>query len=158
MSDKDEEYFAGMLCTCCARNSSECACGADWTPKEVYDQDQQITELKAHVEDLKFILYGAKADKIHVQGLYDEIRREWIKSRAHVERLRGTLLTIKLNEAVWRDGYEKALNETPAQSLNEIKAGAVEGAVKRFAATFDQDPVIHESDLLFYAKQLREGE
>lgn len=97
----------------------------------VIDQTKQITELKAHVERLREVLTSGYMTS-DAQGGY----------HCAVDPLVKHL----------------ALNETPAQSLAEIKAGAVEEAVKRFAAPLAQDPVIHECVLLFYAKQLREGE
>lgn len=32
-----DEYYPGKGCTCAAYGESECACDADWTPKEVYE-------------------------------------------------------------------------------------------------------------------------
>jgi hypothetical protein len=32
-----EKYIPGEECQCSAYNESECGCGADWTPREVYE-------------------------------------------------------------------------------------------------------------------------
>lgn len=40
----------GMDCTCMARSSSECACDADWTPKEIYQLRADIQQLRRELE------------------------------------------------------------------------------------------------------------
>ena len=43
----------GIDCTCAARDSSECACDADWTPSEVIELRAEVTRLKAEVSELE---------------------------------------------------------------------------------------------------------
>lgn len=33
----NQDYIPGEECQCSAYNESECGCGADWTPREVYE-------------------------------------------------------------------------------------------------------------------------
>lgn len=39
----------GKDCICNAYGQSECACGADWTPQEIYDLRDKVTELQSIV-------------------------------------------------------------------------------------------------------------
>lgn len=64
--------------------------------------------------------------------------------RAHIERLRS-VLDVKTS------AVEEVLNETPAQSLNEIKAQAIEEAIDNV----DWHCGLSPEALLDYAKQLR---
>ena len=43
----------GQDCTCSARSAYECACGADWTPQEVYDLRAENNRLKAELAEAK---------------------------------------------------------------------------------------------------------
>jgi hypothetical protein len=40
-----DSYREGAGCECCAYYRGECACGADWTPKEVYRLKLRVNEL-----------------------------------------------------------------------------------------------------------------
>ena len=42
----------GQGCTCNAWSENECACGADWTPQEVYDLRAENNRLKAELASL----------------------------------------------------------------------------------------------------------
>ena len=57
MKQTTEDYYEGKGCKCYARSQGECACGADWTPKEVYRlrdeieaKDKRIAELESAEE------------------------------------------------------------------------------------------------------------
>ena len=43
----------GQDCTCSAWSANECACGADWTPQEVYDLRAENNRLKAELAEAK---------------------------------------------------------------------------------------------------------
>ena len=43
----------GQGCTCNAWAANECACGADWTPQEVYDLRAENNRLKAELAEAK---------------------------------------------------------------------------------------------------------
>ena len=43
----------GQGCTCNAWSANECACGADWTPQEVYDLRAENERLKAELAEAK---------------------------------------------------------------------------------------------------------
>ena len=43
----------GQDCTCNALVANECACGADWTPQEVYDLRAENNRLKAELAEAK---------------------------------------------------------------------------------------------------------
>ena len=43
----------GQGCTCNAWSENECACGADWTPQEVYDLRAENNRLKAELAEAK---------------------------------------------------------------------------------------------------------
>jgi len=44
--DNLEDYYEGKGCKCYARSEGECACGVDWTPKEVYLLREQLKTAK----------------------------------------------------------------------------------------------------------------
>ena len=52
----NEDYIPGEGCTCSAWNESECGCGVDWTPREVYELREQRDML---VEALLSITKGS---------------------------------------------------------------------------------------------------
>lgn len=87
------------------------------------EKDKQIEELKAHVERLSEPLQQA------------------------VEWCDDTTETVSL--CLW--DVRELLNETPAQSLNEIKAQAIEEAIDNV----DWHCGLSPEALLDYAKQLR---
>lgn len=92
------------------------------------EKDKQIEELKAHVERLSEPLQQA------------------------VEWCDDTTETVSL--CLW--DVRELLNETPAQSLNEIKAAAIDEAVKKYENKGACDGnYIYSDGLLDYAKQLR---
>lgn len=55
-----DDYYEGKGCKCFARNQDECACSADWTPKEVYKLRKRIVELEKERDSLKFANTEAK--------------------------------------------------------------------------------------------------
>ena len=74
------EYFPGHNCRCGAHDQSECGCndslGVNWTPKEIYEQRNQICDLEARIADLEsLLLYTSQEnDTLHKQNnfLQDE--------------------------------------------------------------------------------------
>jgi len=44
-----KNYFPGKGCNCGAKDESECGCGVDWTPKEVYELRLRIKELETEL-------------------------------------------------------------------------------------------------------------
>ena len=55
----------GQGCTCNAWSANECACGADWTPQEVYDLRAENERLKAENK-----LYAAEMSAAREDGFY----------------------------------------------------------------------------------------
>ena len=55
----------GQGCTCNAWAANECACGADWTPQEVYDLRAENNRLKAENK-----LYAAEMSAAKENGFY----------------------------------------------------------------------------------------
>jgi len=53
MSDINlDTYTEGQGCICSAYGEMECACGADWTPREVYELRDEVTVLRKALNDL----------------------------------------------------------------------------------------------------------
>jgi hypothetical protein len=42
----DSQHYEGKGCICFARSQGDCACDADWTPKEVYTLRKRVAELE----------------------------------------------------------------------------------------------------------------
>lgn len=49
------EHCAGKDCTCAAWGECECACGADWTPAEVYLLRDQVDALRKDAERIRWL-------------------------------------------------------------------------------------------------------
>ena len=49
-----KEYIPGQDCGCYAYNESECGCGADWTPSEVYELREQVKNLLSKMEGMGY--------------------------------------------------------------------------------------------------------
>lgn len=76
---KLKNYIEGQGCKCYAYNSSECGCGVDWTPKEIY-------ELRA---DLEFRRELYKVQTVQLDKIWnerDEARERNAKLRDIAER------------------------------------------------------------------------
>ena len=52
----------GQGCTCNAWSANECACGADWTPQEVYDLRAENNRLKAELKSIDGALDDPRAN------------------------------------------------------------------------------------------------
>lgn len=56
-----DKYTPGQDCGCYAYSESECGCGADWTPSEVYELREKLDTERALAdqlaESLKELLY-----------------------------------------------------------------------------------------------------
>lgn len=55
------EYVPGGGCRCAAWNESECACGVDWTPTEIYRLRLTIKSLRAKLRRMRTPNAGAHA-------------------------------------------------------------------------------------------------
>lgn len=138
------DYLEGAGCTCYARNSTECACDADWTPKEVYDQAKQIQELQGQVVRLREML-------VMVRDVLSYSDIDCLGSASE-----GQVVWPVRDEVIM--DITKRLNEAPSTSLNEIKAGAIEEAADSCAHMTLDGRICYQAGLHEYAKQLREGE
>jgi hypothetical protein len=49
---KFDTYIPGADCSCEARYESECACDADWTPREVYKLREELAAERALADQL----------------------------------------------------------------------------------------------------------
>jgi len=70
----------GRKCKCAAHCGCECACGADWTPKEVYDLRRELAEARAESALIATL-------KQRIQTIGDELgkAREYIRARPPFE-------------------------------------------------------------------------
>jgi len=50
--DATEETDEGQGCECGAYGEHECGCGADWTPREVYELRDEVTVLRKALNDI----------------------------------------------------------------------------------------------------------
>lgn len=87
----------GQGCTCNAWSENECACGADWTPQEVYDLRAENNRLKAELKSIDGALDDPRANlTLTTAEIIQEIKAElaeakkdaemfsFVKSRAYV--------------------------------------------------------------------------
>ena len=83
----------GQGCTCNAWAANECACGADWTPQEVYDLRAENNRLKAENKLYAAEMSAAKEDGFYsAQDLYTSY-----------ERLKAELAEVKKDAELWRE-------------------------------------------------------
>lgn len=101
----------------------------------------------------KKVAFDSSATRIAELERYNVgLANEVVELQAHVERLRSVL-------DAGTSAVEEILNETPAQSLAEIKAAAIEEAVAYVECWFgDFDNPCERQQLLNRAQKLREGE
>jgi hypothetical protein len=123
------DYLKGEGCTCYARNSTECACDADWTPPEVIKQDQRIKELEAHVERLRKFVINSNMISYEDEAL--------------------NFYEVDVRE------FQELIDESPAQSLREIQADAIQALLKSDLVEFGG--VLQFDDVHDYEQQLRNG-
>ena len=48
-----QTYWPGDRCGCDARSESDCSCGANWTPAEIYEQRNTICDLEETIARLE---------------------------------------------------------------------------------------------------------
>lgn len=89
----------GLDCTCAAWAYFECACGADWTPREVY-------ELRAERDEYK-----------RVAEILDDKQGEL---RAEVAKLNHAITEWKKEEVLWKE-REAALLEDKRVLVEALK-------------------------------------
>ena len=88
----------GQGCTCNAWSENECACGADWTPQEVYDLRAENNRLKAELKS--------------IDGALDDPRAN---------------LTLTTAEVIWEMKAELAEAKKDAEMFSFVKSRAYVG-------------------------------
>ena len=69
----------GRECHCAAYSENECACGADWTPDEVYELRARVSELEAEKDMWQGKFYVVEAENIALHA--KEKQRLAVKQR-----------------------------------------------------------------------------
>jgi len=120
-------------------------------------------------ESLQRLTANMQDDETMVQAAC-RFLRERDEARAHCERIINGINCVQelkgpthtrsgSNEKEQRQAWSKlhqAMQETPAQSLREIQAEAVESAIEHFVRS-REDELIEPQELAEYANQLRTG-
>jgi len=79
-----QDYTPGEECQCSAYNESECGCGADWTPREVYElreqRDRLAEELKEAQNAIEMMLRDSSCRRIPA---YTEEQLAAVKGGSH---------------------------------------------------------------------------
>jgi hypothetical protein len=75
-----EKYTPGEGCMCHAHSESECGCDVDWTPREVYELRETISDLETR----------HAATMLHTQSIVDEAN----ELREQRDRLAEALTSI----------------------------------------------------------------
>ena len=99
----------GQGCTCNAWSENECACGADWTPQEVYALRAENNRLKAENK-----LYAAEMSAAKEDGFYSaqDLYSSYVGAEERVNTLESEL-------AACREDAER-LESTKADGLIEV--------------------------------------
>lgn len=72
-NNSGSERGDGIGCLCEARSAGECACGADWTPKEVYKLRGELSHLQKLCEEQRVEIAELKEQRDALyDGLFDE--------------------------------------------------------------------------------------
>lgn len=101
MTDK---YTPGQDCNCHAYSESECGCGADWTPSEVYELREQLAAERALADRLAAALTDCMGDSAELLG-----ERSWWKDeprKSYQEDYNKTLTNCKRADSViqqWKE-------------------------------------------------------
>ena len=115
----------GQGCTCNAWSENECACGADWTPQEVYDLRAENNRLKAELKSIDGALDDPRANlTLTTAEIIWEMKAELAEAKKDAERYRW------LRDEKF-DGYRWAvlLGVTVVHSSNGIN-NAIDAAMK----------------------------
>lgn len=91
----------GYGCTCNARDSSECACDADWTPQELIDLRAENAELRAEV---------AKKTKMLQQGWIELCDTGIVAFKEENDRLRRLIKEVAIPSLALYARTDKAPN------------------------------------------------
>ena len=91
----------GIGCKCCAYNESECGCGIDWTPQEIYDLRARIAELEG--------VYGALA-----------VEHEYLKDKLTAPPSEGEIANVQ-------SAVNTVLNYTPERVVKLVIETFMEG-------------------------------
>ena len=67
-----DTYIEGQGCMCNAYGESECACNADWTPREVYTLRARVKELEDALGAIYQINTGNVQD-LYVDDLIEDV-------------------------------------------------------------------------------------
>ena len=79
----------GQGCTCNAWSENECACGADWTPQEVYDLRAENDRLKAELKSIDGALDDPRANlTLTTAEIIWEMKAELAEAKKDAERYR----------------------------------------------------------------------
>ena len=79
----------GQGCTCNAWAANECACGADWTPQEVYDLRAENNRLKAELKSIDDALDDPRANlTLTTAEIIWKIKAELAEAKKDAERYR----------------------------------------------------------------------
>ena len=79
----------GQGCTCNAWVANECACGADWTPQEVYDLRAENNRLKAELKSIDGALDDPRANlTLTTAEIIWEMKAELAEAKKDAERYR----------------------------------------------------------------------
>lgn len=132
----------GQGCTCSAWSANECACGADWTPQEVYDLRAENNRLKA---ELASLTAGVKIQvpsntmeyelsNWHRRGYgkaKEEMQKEIERLKAELKSIDGALddpranLTLTTAEIIWGIKAELAEAKKDAERYRWLIKNAV---------------------------------
>jgi hypothetical protein len=80
-----QDYTPGEKCQCSAYNESECGCGADWTPREVYELRDKAERYRLEANALMM-----QRDRLveELNELKEECGLRWAQKRIAIDELK----------------------------------------------------------------------
>ena len=114
----------GQGCTCNAWSANECACGADWTPQEVYDLRAENERLKAELKSIDGALDDPRANlTLTTAEIIWEIKAELAACREDAGRYREWKYRF-------REGECELFNALADCATDEEHNAAIDAAMK----------------------------
>jgi hypothetical protein len=111
-----QDYTPGEECQCSAYNESECGCGADWTPKEIYELREQLDRLLDEREQwrLSSICRIIKRDLEKAR-----IENDWLGERLNKMEIDKNKAELERN--LWKAEAERWWKQLMEQERNRMR-------------------------------------
>ena len=100
------KYTPGQDCGCYAYSESECGCGADWTPSEVYELREQVKNLLSKMEGMGYRHSHLRCQIIQAENVTHRYKDRLQSERALADRLADCLNNLWHHHSLTEASYD----------------------------------------------------